>query len=196
MLVQDTVTGNLHQVPDYQMYQRPGGLELYDGLGNPVGLFPGLIQAAKGLVSNIPIVGGLVRNLLPGGPAAFPSPAAAVAQGLPAVAQALPPVAQAAAPFLPPPIGGLISSLFPGAAPPLPTPPGWIPAPVPYTGLPPRRVYMRCSTWRAPTGLVPAFAPQMPGIAPTPLVPPVPAGLTPAPGFFPRRRFGRFRRRR
>jgi hypothetical protein len=186
MLVQDTVTGNLHQVPDYQMYQRPEGLELYDGLGNPVGLFPGLIQAAKGLVSNIPIVGGLVRNLLPGGAAAFPSPAA--------VAQGLPPVAQAAAPFLPPPMGGLISSLFPGAAPPLPAPPGWIPAPVPYTGLPPRRVYMRCSTWRGPTGLVPAFAPQMPGILPTPLTPPVPAG--PTPGFFPRRRFGRSRRRR
>src|SRR5262245_49426019 len=175
MLVQDTVTGNLHQVPDYQMYQRPGGLELYDGLGNPVGLFPGLIEAAKGLVSKIPIVGGLVSNLLPGGPAAFPSPAAA-------------------APFLPPPIGGLFSNLFPGAAPPLPAPPGWIPAPVPYTGLPPRRVYMRCSTWRGPTGLVPDFAPQMPGIAPTPLIPPVPAG--PTPGFFPRRRFGRSGRSR
>src|SRR4030095_1788026 len=121
MLVQDTVTGNLHQVPDYQMYQRPGGLELYDGLGNPVGLFPGLIEAAKGLVSNIPIVGGLVRNLLPGGAAAFPSPSAAVTQGLP-------PVAQAAAPFLPPPIGGLVSRLFPGAAPPLPAPPRWTPA--------------------------------------------------------------------
>lgn len=168
MLVQDMVSGNLHQVPDYQMFQRQSGLEVYDGLGNPVGLFPGLIEAARGLVSRIPGVGQLVSGLLPGGalPApAVPSPAAAIAQALPSVAQALAPAA---------------SGLFPPAI-----PPGWIQPPVPYTGLLPRRTYMRCAVWRAPGGLVPAWAAQIPGAPGMPGVPGLPGmpGVPGVPGY-------------
>ena len=35
-------------------------------------------------------------------------------------------------------------------------PTGWIRPPLPYTGLGPRRLYMRCSVWPGPRGLVPA----------------------------------------
>jgi hypothetical protein len=37
-------------------------------------------------------------------------------------------------------------------------PPGWMRRPVPYTGLGPNRLYMRCATWPGPAGLVPASA--------------------------------------
>ncbi|HYT56112.1 MAG TPA: hypothetical protein VEQ38_15510 [Verrucomicrobiae bacterium] len=38
---------------------------------------------------------------------------------------------------------------------------GWRRPPLPYTGLGPRRVYMRCAMWPGPKGLVPAYAAQM-----------------------------------
>ena len=45
MLVQDTLTGYLHEVPDAQLYgaqygeyPEPMGEVVYDGFGNPVGL--------------------------------------------------------------------------------------------------------------------------------------------------------------
>ena len=45
MLVQDTLTGYLHEVPDAQIYgapygeyPEPMGEVVYDGFGNPVGL--------------------------------------------------------------------------------------------------------------------------------------------------------------
>ena len=45
MLVQDTLTGYLHEVPDSQLYEpeyaeypEPMGEVVYDGFGNPVGL--------------------------------------------------------------------------------------------------------------------------------------------------------------
>jgi hypothetical protein len=45
-------------------------------------------------------------------------------------------------------------------------PPGWIRPSTPYTGLGPRRLYMRCAVWRpAPKGLVPRYAAQMPAAA-------------------------------
>src|SRR5262249_14379703 len=46
-----------------------------------------------------------------------------------------------------------------------PWPSGWIRPAVPYTGLGPRRVYMRCATWLGPKGLVPRWAAQMPAAA-------------------------------
>jgi hypothetical protein len=60
---------------------------------------------------------------------------------------------------------------FPGAAqPPHPSfrppwPLGWQRPQVPYTGLGPRRLYMRCAVWPGPRGLVPAFAQTAPGAA-------------------------------
>jgi hypothetical protein len=42
---------------------------------------------------------------------------------------------------------------------------GWRRPPLPYTGLGPRRLYMRCAVWPGPKGLVPAHAAQMPAAA-------------------------------
>jgi hypothetical protein len=42
---------------------------------------------------------------------------------------------------------------------------GWRRPPLPYTGLGPRRLYMRCAVWPGPKGLVPAYAAQMPAAA-------------------------------
>ena len=57
MLVQDTLTGYLHEVPDAQLYEpeyaeypEPMGEVVYDGFGNPVGL-PFLAPAAAGLAA-------------------------------------------------------------------------------------------------------------------------------------------------
>jgi hypothetical protein len=56
-----------------------------------------------------------------------------------------------------------------------PWPPGWVSPSQPYTGLQPRRLYLRCSVWPFRPGLVPAFAAQVPG---TPGMP----GMPGAPG--------------
>ena len=63
--------------------------------------------------------------------------------GMPGFAPPLP-----AAPFMP---GGM----------PRPWPLGWIRPSLPYTGLGPRRLYMRCAVWPGPQGLVPANAANM-----------------------------------
>src|SRR5215510_5870403 len=78
MLVQDSLTGYFHEVPDHHVSGYGGyGHVVYDGLGNPVGfsLNPAswistAVNAVKGVASNIPIVGGMVSNMIPGTPAA------------------------------------------------------------------------------------------------------------------------------
>jgi hypothetical protein len=71
-----------------------------------------------------------------------------------------------------------------------PWPIGWVTPALPYTGMQPRRLYMRCSVWPQRAGLVPQFATQMaPGMPGYPGQP----GL-PAPGGARRRRRGRRRR--
>jgi hypothetical protein len=101
---------------------------------------------------------------------------------------------------------GILSRLMGGGgfpAPPRPAfpfmqrPPGWIPRPTPYTGMPPRRMYMRCAVWPSPPGLVPAWAAQ--AQAPAPGAVPLPGqvpGLPGTPGGGGRHRRGRLRRRR
>jgi hypothetical protein len=42
---------------------------------------------------------------------------------------------------------------------------GWIRPTLPYTGLGPNRLYMRCAVWPGPSGLVPALAAQTPAAA-------------------------------
>jgi hypothetical protein len=39
-----------------------------------------------------------------------------------------------------------------------PSPRGWRHPSLPYTGLGPRRLYMRCAVWPGPKGMVPAHA--------------------------------------
>jgi len=191
MLVRDTMTGYLHEVPDNALYgggfaeypeQVGEGQVVFDGLGNPVGFLPFLpalaaaLPAVSGLVSKLaPAVGniassivpavsrmaqqipGMLSNLIPG------------ASGLPAAAAALP--ALPGFPFPPAP---------PGMPPfmPRPMPLGWQHAQLPYTGLGPRRVYMRCAAWPGPAGLVPTHAAALPGMAPvaTQVAPMVPGG--------------------
>lgn len=56
-----------------------------------------------------------------------------------------------------------------------PIPAGWRRPGVPYTGVQPRRLYMRCAVWRGPGGLVP-INPGQPAVAPQPAAAPAPMG--------------------
>jgi hypothetical protein len=185
MLAQDPYTGSFHEVPYPQVPAL--GQVLYDGLGNPVA---GLFDTVRSLVSNIPFVGGLVSNLLPGGaPAAAPLPAAPAATVVvppaPYVQPAQPPYAQPM-PFGPQgPLGVLAPSLMQGGGYP---PAGWTTPTLPYTGAPPRRLYLRCSVWPGQPGLVPMNPGQWPSQAQ--------AGATGAIMALRRARRSRYRRRR
>src|SRR5437867_2681191 len=95
MLVQDTLTGYFHEVPDGQLYetgygeypdQIGEGQVVYDGLGNPVGFLPFIpaiaslaARALPAVASALPGVTNLVRGLLPGGAPAQAAPQAAYA---------------------------------------------------------------------------------------------------------------------
>jgi hypothetical protein len=70
-----------------------------------------------------------------------------------------------------------------------PPPVGWVTPALPFTGAQPRRLYMRCSVWPAPAGLVPQFATQ-PGYPGAPGMPGMPGA-----GMGGRRRGRRGRRR-
>ena len=85
MLVQDSLTGYFHEVPDHHIAGHGGyggyGHVVYDGLGNPVGIgwspldiVGKVVNVVKGVASNIPIVGGMVSNMIPGTPASPPTP--------------------------------------------------------------------------------------------------------------------------
>jgi hypothetical protein len=210
MLVQDTLTGYLHEVPDSQLYEpeyaeypEPMGEVAYDGFGNPVGLaflaplaaklapmaltrLPGILRGVKGAIKRFVPVARAVQRALPGAIQQFAPAAHAFQQAPPGVVQQFAPVAQA---FQQPPPAAMEQPMpapsgeaefaevpYPMLTAPIrrPPPPGWIPRPHPYTGLRPRRVYMRCLVWRGPKGLVPARAAQTPpaAIAPPPAVAP------------------------
>ena len=85
MLVQDSLTGYFHEVPDHHVAGHGGyggyGHVVYDGLGNPVGIgwspldiVGKVVNVVKGVASNIPIVGGMVSNMIPGTPASPATP--------------------------------------------------------------------------------------------------------------------------
>jgi hypothetical protein len=193
MLVQDTLTGAVHEIPQSQLYeadyaespeQMAEGQMLYDGLGNPVG-FSFLKKWAKRALR-------AATQLAP------------VASLLPIPGAGL--ITQAAQRVLP----GVISKLGDGfygeavpvqpmAAQPMPAqalqpPPGWIPRPSPYLGRKGRRMYLRCVSWRGPKGLVPAVAAQAPP-APAVVAQPVPTGPVVMQPAVMGRRFARRRRR-
>src|SRR5438552_6598979 len=82
MLVQDMLTGQLHEVPEGVGGPRMGNLpdpqtyglgEVYDGLGNSLGMFflPKLLSAITGGGGG----GGLLSKLLPGGGGGGSAPA-------------------------------------------------------------------------------------------------------------------------
>jgi hypothetical protein len=193
MLVQDTLTGAVHEIPQSQLYeadyaespeQMAEGQILYDGFGNPVG-FSFLKRLAKKALR-------AATQLAP------------VASLLPIPGAGL--LTQAAQRVLP----GVISKLGDGyygeavpvqpmAAQPMPVqalqpPPGWIPRPSPYLGRKGRRIYLRCVSWRGPKGLVPAVAAQAPP-APAVVAQPVPTGPVVMQPAVMGRRFARRRRR-
>ena len=152
--MQDPYSG--YSYPGYAETE-PLGEPVYDGFGNPLGfqipfisdiargvgravsgLIPGVGQAVSGL---IPGVGQAVGGLIPGLPGIPGFPGGAQPQPVPAYPQ------------------------FPGAPFPRPFPSfrrpwplGWQRPQLPYTGLGPRRLYMRCAVWPGPRGLVPAIA--------------------------------------
>lgn len=169
MLIQDNVSGTIEEVPDFALYENDP--TVYNGLGDPVGLLPGLIPGLpnpfdliKGAVST---VSNLIRPPAPP-PMAMPPPMA-----------------------VPPP-----APFFPGMPPGFPSmmpqfrPPGWMTPPSPYQGPHPRRLYMRCATWRGPAGLVPQNPEPWPTPPQQPQVPP-PGAAQPV-----MRRRGGFRGRR
>ena len=184
MLAQDPFTGNLHEVPYPQV---PGfGQVLYDGLGNPVGgLFDSLLSPIKSIVGNLPIVGGLVNSLLPGG---APAPAAMVPPPPPFAQPPFP--SPFPSPFMPSPMGSMLSNLLPSRMPlrRCVPPVGWTTPALPYTGTAPRRLYLRCSVWPGEAGLVPVNPGQWPAAAAA-----AQAGAT---GAMMAMRRGRHRRRR
>ena len=179
MLYQDRL-GMLYEIPDNQAYG-PGygdpygadeGQILYDGLGNPVGAWP-FSNIAKS-------IGGLVSKALPAVSSFIPG-GALINQALPAFAQGMapgapPPVATATPAPMPMPYPGAMQPMpgMPGGMMPgspgmqmqmpmrRPWPQGWVRPPLPYTGLGPQRLYMRCAVWPGPQGLVPAIAAQAP----------------------------------
>ena len=196
MMVQDQYSGYVHDIPDRLTGYGQGEL-LYDRLGNPVGWNPfeaigqlvstplnlvrsavqgigNLAQGAIGQAAGLP--GQIIGGLVPGMPAPVPPPVAAPFPfAAPGAVSAFPQL-----PFPQPPYGGM--------APPWPS--GWISPQLPYTGLGPRRLYMRCAVWPGPAGLVPGYAASLPpgmqtGIPGLPGMPGVPGlpGMPGVPGF-------------
>jgi hypothetical protein len=181
MLYQDRLTGMLHEVPDnqvngYALAEDPYGVGegqvVYDGLGNPLGwgFLKKLVKRALPLAKFIPGPYGQLIN-----------------QALPMVQRSLN-------------LNGY-GEVAPqrGAQPAMQMmrrfPAGWVQPQGPNMGPQPhpRRLYLRCATWRGPAGMVPAnVAPMVPGVSPQ-----VPAGVGPQPaiGRGPVRYRGRGRRR-
>jgi hypothetical protein len=152
MIVQDNQTGALHEVPDQLSGYADYGETVYDGLGNPVGRLAGIFddigRAVGSVVKAIPGVGPVLSNFLPGGAAGPPVPPSP--PGFP----------QLPFPQLPGASAFPTAPGFPSFRPPWPT--GWVRPPLPYTGLGPKRLYMRCAVWPGPRGLVPGFAQNLP----------------------------------
>jgi hypothetical protein len=137
MLVQDTLTGYLHEVPDSQAYgaylgELPDqmGEVAYDGFGNPVGLaflaplaakfaptalkaLPGIFRGARRAIQRFAPAAQAFQRALPGAIQRFVPAARAFQQALPGAIQQFAPVAQA---FQQPPPGAMEQ--------PMPTPGG------------------------------------------------------------------------
>ena len=134
-----------------------------------------------------------LRQLTPVAPVAAVAPVVApvVAEAAPGVA-GVPVAVPAAPPMMPAPAAAVIPAAAAPVARPLGPggrrlPAGWRRPPIPYTGPRPRRVYLRCSAWPGPKGLVPVNAATA--------IPQVPAVVAPAVVPLPVRYRGRGRRR-
>jgi hypothetical protein len=192
MLYQDTLTGTLHEVPDSQvgwgLAEDPYGMgEVYDGLGQPLGWgfksLTGLIKKVAPIAMSLSPYGQIISRALPIARRALAPVLASTGQALQqqAMRQFGEPVDLSGVPVALPaaaaPVAAMMPAVAPAVAQPLAPmrprlPFGWRRPPVPYTGPRPRRIYLRCSAWPGPRGLVPVN----PGVA-------TPAAATPvAPG--------------
>jgi len=172
----------LHEVPDSQVgwgfAEDPYAVgEAYDGLGYPLGWgfksLKGLIKRVAPIAMSMSPYGQIISKALPIARRALAPVLASTGQALRQQAmQQLAPV--------PPQLSG-VAAVAPGApivAQPVPRvgqrlPVGWRRPPVPYTGLRPRRVYLRCSAWPGPRGLVPVSAAAATPPGPPVVAPPV-----------------------
>jgi hypothetical protein len=156
-------------IPGARLIQRalPGAIQRFAPVAQA------LQRAVPGAIRQFAQPLQALQQAVPGAIQQFAPVAPAFQQAPPGVVQQFAPVAQAYQQALP----GPMTQPMPGAGEeefaevpyPLiarpfmrPPPPGWIPQPSPYTGLQPRRAYMRCLVWRGPKGLVPAQAAQTP----------------------------------
>ena len=217
MLYQDTLTGMLHEVPDNQvagwgLAEDPYGVGeaqmVYDGLGNPLGwgfLKKLVKKAVPFATSMLGPYGQIIKHAIPVvtralGPSVQAMRQQAAQQLAPAPMGPPPQILQEAQPQMEGiPVGYAQPGVYSPMAfrPPVPAgfrppvPAGWR-RPGPTPGPQGRRLYLRCSSWRGPSGLVPVNAAQgpmatPPGAAVVPV--PTPVGRRP-----PMRR-GRGRRR-
>ena len=169
----------------YDGLGNPVGIWPFDDIGKAVG---GLVKSALPAVASFIPGGSLISQALPAVaqalapsapsapqapqmmppgamPGAYPgAPGMTMSMsggypGAPGMPMAMP-GGYPGAPGFPTPLPGA----FPGAQgmPYPPTPPGWVQPQLPYGGLSPRRLYMRCSVWPGPKGLVPEMAAQAP----------------------------------
>lgn len=203
MLYQDSQTGMLHEAPDSQVYgwglaEDPYGVGegqvVYDGLGNPLGwgfLKKLVKKAAPFATSMLGPYGQIIKHALPVVTRALGPTAQAMRQQAiqqlssrqPVPVQPQPQLEGVAVGLSRP---GVYSRIPVSPVPVRPLPAGWRRPQGPNTGVPPRRLYMRCSVWPGPRGLVPVNVAQGPVI--TPPVPGMVAPQTAAPRGVMRRR--------
>ena len=155
--MQDPYSG--YSYPGYAESE-PLGEPVYDGFGNALGFsIPGLSSIVRGVSNLIPGAAGLATSLLPGlipGGAAAAGALQSLFPGAPSPAPASPGAPGFPMPAFPQFPGAPFPRPFPSFRRPWPL--GWQRPQLPYTGLGPRRLYMRCAVWPGPRGLVPAFA--------------------------------------
>jgi hypothetical protein len=252
MMVQDSLTGYVHEVPDlaeppaYDGYGNPVGFlgrrrgrrrrggaspgamppegpnapevgpgaeeepgevgEIaYDGFGNPVGFlnpFKAIGRAIRKVGSVVSSPFRTVGNLVSRGPGGLVSALPAAGLLLPALLSRLTAQRRAIAQYtstgqpVPPQLmqnyQNLLAQYRSKSAGRRPWPRGWRRPPLPYTGLGPRRLYMRCAVWPGPKGLVPGYAVAAPG---TQMQQIAQQAAMRAAGMMGRRRRGRRRRR-
>jgi len=194
MLYQDTLTGTLHEVPDSQvgwgLAEDPYGVgEVYDGLGQPLGWgfksLTGLIKKVAPIAMSLSPYGQIISRALPLARRALAPVLANTGQALQqqAMRQFGEPVAPqfSGVPVPLPSVAAPRAAMMPAVAQPFGPmrprlPIGWRRPPVPYTGPRPRRVYLRCSAWPGPRGLVPVNAAALTPAPPAVVAPTVVTG--------------------
>jgi hypothetical protein len=248
MMVQDSLTGYIHEVPSFaeapaydgfgnpvgflgrrRRYRGsaatsppegaalpeagPGAEEepgevaevAYDGFGNPVGFlnpFRAIGSAIRNVGSMVASPFRAVGDLVSRGPGGLITALPAAGLLLPALLSRLTAQRQAIAqytstgrpvpPYLLQNYRNLLAQYRSRSAMRRPWPRGWRHPPLPYTGLGPRRLYMRCAVWPGPKGLVPGYAAGAQG---TQMQQIAQQAAMRAAGMMARRRRGRRRRR-